>query len=104
MLTNSAMRNYLYSLSPSEYIFETPHNVDTWYFNIIARVPVFRRLVALILIRAGYAIMRVTKVNPLLPVEFKVSGWKVRNRSQRHDGVLWTAGGSVLLTPANVIK
>ena len=98
MLTNSAMRNYLFSLSPSDYIFETPQNVDTWYFNVIARVPLFRRLVALILIRAGYAIMRVTKVNPLLPEEFKVSGWTVRNTSQRHDGVLWTAGGRVNLS------
>ena len=92
------MRNYLYSLSPSEYMFETPRHVDNWYLNFIARIPLIRRIVALILIRAGFAIMRVTKVNPLLPEEFKVSGWKVRNTSQRHDGVLWTAGGRVNLS------
>ena len=104
MLTNSAMRNYLFSLSPSDYIFETPQNVDTWYFNSIARIPGVRRILALILIHEGFAILRVMKVDPKLPEEFKVSGWKVRNRSQRHDGVLWTAGGSVLLTPANINK
>jgi len=104
VLNNSAMRNYLFSLSPYDYRFETPRNVSTWYFNAIARIPVVRRLVAQILIRKGFAIMRVMKVDPKLPDEFFVNGWKVRNKSERHDGVLWTAGGSVLLTPANVIK
>jgi hypothetical protein len=94
------MHNYLFSLSPSEYIFETPRRVDTWFLNFIARIPLIRRMVAMILIRAGFAIMRVTKVNPLLPEEFQVSGWKVRNTSQRHDGVLWTAGGRVNLSHA----
>ena len=104
MLNKSTMRDYLFRLSPGDFRFETPRSVNTWYFNSIARIPGVRRILALILIHEGFAIMRVMKVDPKLPDEFFVNGWKVRNKSERHDGVLWTAGGSVLLTPANVIK
>jgi len=100
VLSDSAMRNYLFTMSPDDYRFETPRSVNTWYFNYIARIPVLRRLVAQILIHQGFAIMRVMKVDSKLPDEFFVNGWKVRNKSERHDGVLWTAGGRVNLSNA----
>ncbi len=93
------MEKYLFSLSPYDYRFETPRSVNTWYFNAIAKIPIARRLVALILIHQGFAIIRVVKVDPKLPDEFRFKGWKVRNKSERQDGVLWTTGGRVLLTP-----
>ena len=101
---DSAMRNYLYSISPEGYRFETPRSVNNWYLNYIARIPGLRHLVAQILIHQRFATLRVMKVDPKLPDEFFLNGWKVRNKSERHDGVLWTTGGSVLLTPSNSTK
>jgi hypothetical protein len=101
MLTNSAMRDYLFRLSPGDFRFETPRSVNTWYFNSIARIPGVRRILALILIHEEFAILRVIKVDSKLPDEFKVNGWKVRNKSERQDGVLWTSGGRVNLNKSS---
>jgi hypothetical protein len=93
------MEKYLFSLSLADFSFETRRDLTTRKLILISKIPIVRFVVAKYLIWAGYAILRVSKVDPALPDEFRLKGWKIRNRSQRQDGVLWTSGGRVLLTP-----
>jgi hypothetical protein len=98
------MEKYLFSMSLPNFTFETRRELNTRILRVIARIPVFRFVVARYLIWSEYAILRVSKVDPALPDEFRLKGWTIRNKSQRQDGVLWTSGGRVLLTPANLTK
>lgn len=82
---------------PGEYRVETSlHGISALVLKS-DRLPFVGTLVAEYLKRSGRIYLRVNKVDPSLPEEYRVAGWKVRNQSSRADGTLYSSGGRVNL-------
>jgi hypothetical protein len=61
--------------------------------KIALNFPVLKVILSEILVRQGKIFLRPYKVDPSKPEQYRVEGFKVRNRSQRQDGTYLTAGG-----------
>jgi hypothetical protein len=79
--------------TPGNFRVETSFDIKNQYLQFILNVPVIKVLVSEILVRQGKIFLRPFKVDPSKPEQYWVEGFKVRNRSQRQDETLYTAGG-----------
>jgi hypothetical protein len=82
---------------PGEYRIESTVELDTAFLNILSSIPLVNILTATHLKRSGKVFLRVMKVDVQLPDEYQINGWKIRNKSQRADGVYYSGKGYVSL-------
>lgn len=82
---------------PGEYRIESTVNLNSSFLNFLAVIPLLNTITAIHLKKTGKVFLRVTKVDLRLPDEYRINGWKIRNRSQRSDGVYYSGSGYVSL-------
>ena len=99
MLKESKLNEYLFSLAPSEMRMVQKVNIDSAFFSLLSSIPFIKKLLGRILISRGLVFMRVNKVDPSMPDEYWVNGWKYRNKSERFDGEYYNTKGIVKLDP-----
>ena len=79
--------------TPGDFRMETTFDIKNTFFQFILNAPLLKVIVSEILVHQGKIFLRPLKVDPSKPEQYKVEGFKVRNRSQRQDGTLYSAGG-----------
>ena len=82
---------------PGEYRIESTVNLESKSLNFLAAVPLLNKITANHLKKSGKVFLRVMKVDLQLPEEYRINGWKIRNRSQRSDGAYYSGRGYVSL-------
>jgi hypothetical protein len=82
---------------PGEYRIESTVRLNSTFLNLISIIPVFNKMTASHLKRSGKVFLRVMKVDEQLPDEYRINGWKIRNRSQRADALYYSGSGYVSL-------
>lgn len=79
--------------TPGDYRVETTFSLHNRQMQFILNFPIIKILVSEILVRQGKIFLRPYKVDPSKPEQYWIEGFKVRNKSQRQDGTLHSAGG-----------
>jgi hypothetical protein len=82
---------------PGEYRIESTINLNSPFLKALAAMPILNKITASHLKKSGKVFLRVMKVDAQLPAEYRINGWKIRNRSQRADGVYYSGSGYVSL-------
>jgi hypothetical protein len=82
---------------PGEYRIESTVNLESTLLNILSAVPVINKITASHLKKTGKVFLRVMKVDVQLPDEYRINGWKIRNKSERADGTYYSGHGYVSL-------
>jgi hypothetical protein len=91
------MDNILAKSIPGDYRIESNLKLDSTLMKTLSTIPLVNSLTATLLKKSGKVFLRVWKVDLTLPQEYTIDGWKVRNRSERADGVYYSGGGYVSL-------
>lgn len=91
------MRSVLGRSIPGEFRFESRVNLESKYMNFLSHIPGINSITAFTLKKSGKVYLRVMKVNTNLPDEYHIRGWKIRNKSERADGVYYSGNGYVSL-------
>lgn len=91
------MRDILWATMPGEFRFESKVNLESKYLNFLSHIPGINNVTAYALKKSGKVFLRVLKVDKNLPDDYYVSGWKIRNKSERGDGVYFSRSGYVSL-------
>jgi hypothetical protein len=79
--------------TPGDFRIETTFDLHNGFTRFILEFPLVKVLASEILVRRGKIFLRPYKVDPTKPDQYRVEGFTVRNKSQRQDGTLYTAGG-----------
>jgi hypothetical protein len=79
--------------TPGDFRIETTFNPRTGIYKVILDIPLLKYLISELFVRQGKIFLRPFKVDPTKPEQYWVEGFKVRNKSQRADGIYLTAGG-----------
>jgi hypothetical protein len=87
------MDNVLAKSIPGDYRIESNLNLDSILMKTLSAIPLVNSLTATLLKKSGKVFLRVWKVDLNLPQEYTIDGWKVRNRSERADGVYYSGSG-----------
>jgi hypothetical protein len=82
---------------PGEYRIESTVNLESALLNILSAIPLINQITASHLKRTGKVFLRVMKVDVQRPDEYRINGWKIRNKSQRADGAYYSGNGYVSL-------
>lgn len=82
---------------PGEYRIESTVNLESTLLNVLSVVPLINKITASHLKRSGKVFLRVMKVDVQRPDEYRLNGWKIRNKSERADGVYYSGKGYVSL-------
>ena len=82
---------------PGEYRIVSTIKLDTALLNLLSSIPLINSMTASHLKRSGKVFLRVMKVDLQLPDEYRINGWKIRNKSERADRVYYSGRGYVSL-------
>ena len=82
---------------PGEYRIESTVNLESKFLNFLSAIPLINKITASHLKRTGKVFLRVMKVDVQRPDEYRINGWKIRNKSERADGVYYSGKGYVSL-------
>ena len=82
---------------PGEFRIESRVNLDSAFFNFLSAIPLINIMAATHLKSSGKVFLRVMKVDARLPEEYRLNGWKIRNKSERADGVYYSGSGYISL-------
>lgn len=82
---------------PGEYRIQSTVKLDSAILNFLSSIPLINKITATHLKKSGKVFLRVMKVDAQLPDEYRINGWKIRNKSERADGVYFSGSGYVSL-------
>jgi hypothetical protein len=95
------MESYLWRIPRGDFSVETRPLVRQARFYKVAKIPVFRTLLAIYFIVKDDAFLRPTKPDPSKPMYYRRGIWRVHNCGQRKDGTFLTSGNAAILVHEN---